>query len=578
MQRPSHAVLFQALALALGAALSTSACSSGSSGGGGGGGGGGGNSASTPEEEPNDTSGTATALTLGMPGTGSVATPGDVDFWSVNLVAGNVYSLRMRAVSLDQDGWSAAPNEPLLSLFDTDGATLLRSHVPTSWFFMRGDLDILAYPAPATGQYFLSISQFDALSAGGEYAIEVVDLGLGALIPEAEGIGVTGVNDSPGTAEPLAQGWHLGFHVDDEMDYYSVAIPEAGIAHFELWSHRNGIWEATTEYSDLLLSINDPLGTTVLQDVDDALQFDVATDHLFTVADTYIVAVVEAFGQDAEYLLNFEFTPLTGALAEVEPNETSGAAQAVAYGDLVTGSTNVAEVDFFSFAGTAGDLITISPFMLVNSEAAVGDIEIELFDTDGVTPLTYAYQDFQTPVLRTILQSNGTFFIQILPDVGAPVASDYAFALELQTPAGYEVEANDSAATANTLDANGRAAGAIGAPGDVDVFSFTADEGEVVVFAIYAGNESVATGYENFDDYGSDLDPQLTLRDDQALVLNMTELPANPFLEGGPKSVTNGIATIEAAFVAPEQGTYTIEVRDVAGSGSALHTYVLERS
>ncbi len=569
-----HVALARTLALAL--PLTLAACSS-SDDDDGGGGGGGGTPLSTLETEPNDTAGTANALTIGRPARGSVAMPGDIDYWSFALGAGDLIEVRLSAIASDQAAWSAGPNFPSLAIWDTDGTTLLRSHDFAQWFFGLGDLDFGVFRAPAAGTYYVSVTQADQLLAGGEYAFVVEEVDFGTLQVEAEVLG-SGSNDLPTNAEPLTEGVLRGFHEDGEIDWFTFTTTAPGFVRFEVWANRNGVYEASGEYSDLLLSLNeDPNTPSVLQDTDDVALFDPIIEHELALAGTYLIAVVESFSGDSEYFLSYEFTNASVLMAETEPNDTTGNANQIAYGDWVSGATDVADLDVFSFAGTAGDVVLIKPFFAGFSESATTELTFELLGPDGITPVPFAFDTFDYPLIRTFLQETGTHYLTIGPDSLLPGPSDWFFRIERASTNGYETEPNDDVASANDLDADGRAAGVIETNGDVDLFAFTAQRDEVVRLEVFGGNETAATGWDRLDDFGSELEPVLTIRDDQGVALGTSELPANPFAEPTPKNITGGLATVALTFVVPADGTYYVEVGDATGTGAADRTYVVRR-
>jgi hypothetical protein len=112
---------------------------------------------------------------------------------------------------------------------------------------------------------------------------------------------------------------------------------------------------------------------------------------------------------------------------------------------------------------------------------------------------------------------------------------------------------------ADTLDSNGCAAGVINAPGESDVFSFTADAGEFVNFVIYASNSPTSSdGFWNFSGWGSDLYPKLLITDSDSTPLAFSD--SEPMNGIYTESVVNGLATASVAFVATEAGTYFVTV------------------
>lgn len=82
----------------------------------------------TLEVEPNDTPATATPLlgpgTLSAIGLGAVQPAADVDYWSIDVPAGDLYTLRFELTSGGL-GACPSPTDTVLRLYDTNGTTIL---------------------------------------------------------------------------------------------------------------------------------------------------------------------------------------------------------------------------------------------------------------------------------------------------------------------------------------------------------------------------------------------------------------------------------------------------------------------
>ncbi|HKC25871.1 MAG TPA: DVUA0089 family protein, partial [Thermoanaerobaculia bacterium] len=171
-----------------------------------GGGGGGGPPAAIAESELNDSTATADALPVGTPVQGSVATAGDVDFFKVTLPQGSIVKIELFAARADQAGWDAAGNVPRLSVWDTDanGNAKLLEHdfggnTSDGWSFGAHDLDIPMFEVPATGTYFVSVTQDDTSLAGGAYTLRVLYPVVTGKQEEIEPTGSDGGNDTTAT-------------------------------------------------------------------------------------------------------------------------------------------------------------------------------------------------------------------------------------------------------------------------------------------------------------------------------------------------------------------------------------------
>ncbi len=535
-------------------------------------------SAVLAEVEPNETTADALAMTLDRPATGDLSTIGDADLWSVALASGEVVTIQLEATRFDQDAWEAANNVARLTVFDADGTTKLLEHDYTGntsdgWSWGKHDLDIPAFRAPADGTYFIQVTTDDNLVAGARYALKVTLNDLGTQQVEAEAVGVSGANDTVGTAETITPGVVRGFHVDDEFDDYSFTITGPTVVDFEMLEYRNGVFAGDDAYFDPEISLYDTDGTTVLASNDDTFFYDSGIHFLLETAGTYTLQVGECCGAgDAQYFLRFSTTSFSSATAETEPNDTSGTATAITYGAKVTGSTSAGDEDWFSFTGTAGDIVHLQQFDTDNAQGSVDNATFELLESDGTTPVASS-NGGTFAATRALLTSTGTYYVRVTPDA-SPTSTTWAFRLLRYSHAGFEAESNDTPATADAFDSNGRAAGVIATAGDVDVFSFSATADHLVSFSVYAQAGEQSDGLDDLGVNGSTLDPMVVVRDADGNVVAKSD---GSVVNVDTESITDPLATIAVAFVPTTTGTYTVEVTDTTGTGSSTHTYVLAR-
>jgi hypothetical protein len=559
MQRSLTLLSTSALACLAGALL-LPAC------GGGGGGGGGGPKAVVLEAEPNNDSTTALSLSLDGFGTGDVATIADVDYWKAQLSSGSLVRVELVGTRLDQAGWDGSINVPRVTVWDTDGTSKLLEHdyggfTSDGWSHGAHDLDMPLFRVPATGTYFVSVTQDDQTLAGGEYAVRFARVSLSSLQQETEAAGATGGNDTSATAQTLNPGNLRGFHVDDESDFFSFTVTTPSIVRLELTTYRNGVFGGDDEYYDPYLYLYDTDGTTELQSNDDTYFYDSALEHRLVDPGTYFVEVTECCGAgDAEYFLSFSRTNAS-ANSESEPNDDFMTADATSYGSRVTGSAGPLETDFYSFSGTAGDMVRVQIFDVDNNESSVDDISLDLIGTDGTTSLSYdTGGDFQ--IYTTILQSTGTFYLQ----VDAGVATGYTLELTRFQASKQESEPNDTDLTASTLDSSKRASGVIATIGDVDFFEISGSEDRLTRVVVYADNSPTdSDGDEEHSGHGSSLAPLITIQDELgATIATSTSLPTNGIYT---ESVTDPLPTAQVAFIAPATGTYFVKVENAADVG-----------
>lgn len=536
---------------------------------------------SMPEREPNDDAAEATNLPSGMAGTGALGSD-DVDFWSFSATANQVIQVEMLATRRDFDGWQSNLELPRVSLFGPNGTSFVAgidffAGSSTGWYGGAHDLDIPRFRIPATGTYFVVVDHYFSGTPGGGYAIRVTALALGVLQAESEG------NNSPAAADAITAGTIRAMKVDNDDDFFSFTITEATIVYFEIWAYRNGLFGVAgvpdDDYFDPLIELIGTNGTTVLAANDDVFVYDSALHFLLVTPGTYFLRVTESTvvtDGDAEYFLTFSATAV-GSDVETEANDDPSSANPIAYGDIVSGTleSTVDDFDFFSFSGTAGDIVRVFWFEAGTHETAAGISEIRIGDDTAVITQRVDYAEFgQMNCVRAILPSTGTFYVV---GFASGVLTDYTFRIELVTDGQFEAEANDTPALADPLPVSGSVAGVVETIGDADVFSFQVVEGEVINFSIHAaaGNFAALTGfgYSSHNDYGSLLLPDLEIINAAGTVLASTPFAGADF---SGESMTNGVATSAIAFRAPSAGTFYVRVTASDGTGSVDHLYVLE--
>jgi len=546
----------------------------------GGGGGTGGIPLALDENETpaNDTPATANTLKLGTPMRGSVLVAGDVDCFAIHLTNKQVVRFELFGTRNDQAGWDTALNVPRLTILDTDAnanAKLLEQDFSGTfsdgWSWGFHDLDIPMFQAPATGTYFVSVTQDNQAAAGGAYILRASSVTTSGLQEEAEARGVSGANDTFATAETIHNGVLHGYHVAGELDYYKFTISAPTVVRFELNSYRNGVHDGTALYYDTTLQLYDTDGTSVLFDNDDTYFYDAAIQYEITTPGTYFVAVNEfGVGMSGEYFLTLNTSAATGAM-ETEPNDDAATANTIAYGGRRRGTIATGETDFYKFSGHAGDMVRLQSFDSGNAQAGTDSIDVSLVGTDGTTALaTGGNGDFQT--LTTILQATGTFYVKVQGGAGT---SPYAIELTLFKSSVYETEPNDTAVEAGGLA--DRVSGVISSGADVDMFRVSLTKDKLVRFVCYASSSATdSNGISEYSGHGSDLAPLIELVDNLGVVVaSSTSVPANSVFT---ESVTQPLPTSCLCTTATASGPYFVRISDANATSGATHYYVLEYS
>ena len=548
--------------------------------------GGGGPPAVTPEVEPNDvfTDADVAELKNNKAGSGSLSTETDIDFWSLKLTEGDVIEVELFATRLDQAAWDTGDSIPRITIYDTDGSTVLVHHDYTNlWSWGKHDLDHPMLRVPASGTYFASVTIDGAAVVDGAYCIRVTKLNVGTIQDETDET-LLG-NDTFDTAEPIVPGTVYGFHDDNDSDWYSFEITSPSVVRFELVTYRNGVIADDSDYFDPELTLYDVDGTTSLFDDDDAFFYDSAIDYLIKTPGIYFLQVAECCGDgDAPYFLTYSRKNAGGA-NENEPNDAVENADSISYGGSINGNVGDLasippdELDGFKFNGTKGDMVRVQIFDASNS---LGKADFAFFSiyagSDLATPLNTG-GDFELRTSTTILQETGPHFIVVEP---FGVQTDYRIELTRFQSSTYESEPNDTTAQADSLGTRASGVIEVPAPGvviDVDLFKFSASKDRLTTISIYASNINTelngSDGFYNFSGHGSSLQPTLRILDSAG-----AEIAISPgdWVSVDTEDVINGLPCGAVSFISTTGGTHYVEVTDALDSSGSDFYYVIEKS
>ena len=535
---------------------------------------------SVPEVEPNDTSGNADFLPDGLTGTGTITTD-DLDFWSFDATTGQIIEVEIFSTRRDFPTWDANGNLARMTVLGPDGSSFLIGHDffnggTVGWQWGAHDLDIPRFRIPSTGTYFILVEPYIGGTPGGDYALKINALSIGAIQVESE------YNSDPFNTNAITPGTMRGTKGNDDDDWFSFSISTPTIVYFEMLAYRQGLTGffgiPDDDYYDpqLELYTDDGLGGfTLLATNDDVFFYDSAINFLIVNSGTYYLRVTESgFGTDGDcnYFLTFTSTDASD-VTESEDNDDASTANPISYGDVVNGTIDGGEEDWFSFTGTAGDMVRIFWFEFGATDRASDFVDVILMSSqsDFVRAETNFTGVGSMAVVRAILPASGTYYVRVSPPGGT---SPYTFQLIQFKASTFETEVNDTTGTADVIPGPGRVSGTIDPIDDVDVFSFTAVQGEVVTFSIYAGPGPQSNGFFAHSGYNSFLFPDLEVVNFSGTLLGSTTYLGSNF---SGESVVNGLATIELTFVAPSAGTFYVRVFTTDGTGGPESLYLLEK-
>ena len=266
---------------------------------------------------------------------------------------------------------------------------------------------------------------------------------------------------------------------------------------------------------------------------------------------------------------------------ETEPNGTSGTANVIDVSGASQPCATISaainpggDLDFFTFTGApAGSRIWIETDTggTQNAGATSRDTVIDLLAADGTTVIENDDDDgtgnggdgtVETGLASMIggrtLTAGGTYFIRVRAFSATAIVNPYRLFVTLTNVAPTaEVEANNTAATANALVTAGTpiglASGSVSPAADSDYYSVVATAGNIVYFNVDADPERDGTGTDLVVEFRDPADVLLLSIDS-----SITGSIANPAAEG-------------ANFTISTSGTYFVRVRHFSATGTGTY-------
>ena len=396
-------------------------------------------------------------------------------------------------------------------------------------------------------------------SGGLPYTVAVGLAPVGPLQEEIEPRGFTGQNEFIEDAEPITAGFLRGHHVEGEFDLYSFTLEEPSWVTIEVSAFRNGAEEGEDSAFDPALLIYDSVGDFLFYN-EDAFYYDPAISFLYSLPGTYYIEVTSFFGdRSSDYTLTLNAGPLGDGFESLS-NDTAATADSLAYGEVIRGVYE-GDPDLFAFEGSAGDMVRAWFYNSENHFLFDAPLTLTWLDVDGVTPLPFAPADAGEGglnVARALLPADGTYYLAVDAPLGT-ATSVYGVRLEaVRDAAAVEIEPNDLTAEATPIPASGRVFGSIDATLDEDTYSFTAVAGEPVRIAVFADRSAFSDGFFFWSGHGSTLAPAIEIHDGTLAYSAASWAPLNGCV--GAEGVSEGLATIEASFIAPSAGTYYVTI------------------
>src|SRR5262245_6407824 len=317
--------------------------------------------ANSTESEPNNTSGTANAISLTPAAvvTGSINPGGDIDFYTFTAPAGSRAWIATDTGGTQNGG--ANSRDTVIDLLAADGTTVIEND-DDDGTGNGGDgtietglaSDIAGVTLTAGGTYFIRVRAFSATGIVDPYRLFVMVTNISAT-PEVEG------NDTAATSNALALPAirSASINAAGDVDYFSFTATAGSTIFFDADAdpERDGTGtDLVVEFRDpadtLLLSVDSSITGSLANPAAEGANFNVSTSG------TYFIKVrhFSATGTGTYHLM-VTSTSSSVTTTESEPNNTSATANPINPSPvaIVNGSINpAADVDFFTFTAPAG--------------------------------------------------------------------------------------------------------------------------------------------------------------------------------------------------------------------------------
>ncbi|MGE5838261.1 MAG: pre-peptidase C-terminal domain-containing protein [Acidobacteriota bacterium] len=301
------------------------------------------------EHEPNNTAATADSASLGDQASGTVDPAGDVDFWFLDLTAGQFLSVDVLATE------AGSALDPEIFLIAPDGVTALRFNDDFDGFDSR-----ISFRIVTSGRYFVAIRAFgNGGSASARYAIDFGTVVCGVVGNERE------PDDASGTATPIAIGETGSGEIcarDDtpvgDVDYWAFTAQAGTTIELDVDAEELGI------FSDPFLALFASDGITRLAFNDDEDGRDSRLQFSITTTGTYFAAVstiADPGGNPFPYRLHVRLAPQGPGDPITVRAEGLGFALGLAVGsngDLFVGDVTGSRVVRVSRDGSVSDFAT----------------------------------------------------------------------------------------------------------------------------------------------------------------------------------------------------------------------------
>jgi hypothetical protein len=351
-----------------------------------------------------------------------------------------------------------------LELWDTDRATLLKESASFT------DNEFISYVLSSPGKYYINVNS--DTSFGNSY-----DLIWSGETRSADDNYED--NDSWDDAVSLAQDTSLstvdGLGVLYDDDWYSIDVTSGSfIVHIDsTFIHANG---------DIQMELYDTDGTTRLRSSQSDTDNE-SIDYIFYSAGTYFIRISSKISSSNGNIYNLIWKTETFSDDNYENNDTWETAVSLVENtqlSAVDGMGYAYDDDWYSIEVTSGNMKVFINCTFTHED---GDIDMQLYDTDGTTRLNASSSLTDNEAIERIVSSAGLYYIRILSN-GSTTGNTYNLNWHGEVlPSDDSYEENDTASTAYSLDENIQLSGinGLGVQIDEDWYSINVTTGNLRV-------------------------------------------------------------------------------------------------
>lgn len=379
------------------------------------------------------------ALAFGRAVTGSISS-GDLDLYTFSANKGDTIATVLTRTS--------GAGGTVLYLYDSAGTLIASAGNPSA--------NVVFFPnvvMPSTGNYFA------ILVSGGLVGSYDYNLLISKFAP--------GVNESESGdgSEALTFGHAVsGSITSGDLDLYSFQAKEGDVIITAL--------VRTSGNGGVVLNVYDSKGTLIAASGNNTANAAYLPNLVLPATDTYFAEVVSG-GLVGAYEYKFSVSKLAVGVNESEPSDSP---EGLVFGKAIAGAISSGDVDVYSFSATEGETISA----VLTRTAGTGGAFVFLYDSQGTLISSSGGTSAEAAFLPSVTLPSTDTYYAVVVSVGLVGAYNYKLVISAFAVGVNERESGDDP---EPLAFGHAAIGSI-TSGDMDLYSFSGKEGEVVTTAL----------------------------------------------------------------------------------------------